>query len=94
MSYNEDFPVFVIFFEGLMSPGGFVCGGSSSSWEWEWALCRGEKSVFFADGAWAGDDGPWDGPGPVHAAGPFQGWSRTGLRRFWIVMLAIWVVSG
>jgi hypothetical protein len=32
ISRDQDFPVFVIFFEGLMGPGGFVWVGSSSPW--------------------------------------------------------------
>jgi hypothetical protein len=29
---DQTFPVFVIFFEGLMGPGGFVWAGNSSPW--------------------------------------------------------------
>ena len=44
-----------------------------------------ERGLFFSeDGAWdAGADGPWDGAGPVHAAGPCPGWSRTRAGETW-----------
>ena len=45
---NQGFePVFVTFFEGLMGPGWFVCGGSSSPCGWEWGVCFGARAGFF-----------------------------------------------
>ena len=42
-------PVFVTFFEGLMGPGWFVCGGNSSPCGWEWGVCFGGRTGFFMD---------------------------------------------
>jgi len=40
-------PVLVNFLDGLIGPGGLVCGGSSSPWGWEWGVCPGESFGFF-----------------------------------------------
>jgi hypothetical protein len=47
------FPVFVIFFDGLMGDGGFVWAGSSSPWGWEWASWRAVGVVVSGWGWWA-----------------------------------------